>query len=229
MIKCIAIDDEPLALDLIKKMCQDIPFVCLDKVFTQASLAKRYLCRNSCDLIFLDIQMPDVNGVDFFKSLDQQPEVIFTTAFADYAVQGFEVKAVDYLLKPFSAKRFREACDRVHAIFEGQNIQEMENRSLYVRSDYSLVRIAYSDILYMETMDDYIKIHLVEAKPILTLMSMKEMLQKLPKVFIRIHRSYIVRLDRVQRVKMNKAQLTSIALPIGSTYRKEFITKYTGE
>jgi DNA-binding LytR/AlgR family response regulator len=107
MIKCIAIDDEPLALDLIKKMCQDIPFVCLDKIFTQASLAKRYLSRNSCDLIFLDIQMPDVNGVDFFKSLDQQPEVIFTTAFADYAVEGFEVKAVDYLLKPINPARFR--------------------------------------------------------------------------------------------------------------------------
>ena len=231
MINCIAIDDEPLALEVIQSFCERIPFLQLQKIFTKPSSAAKHLRKFPVDLIFLDIQMPDINGIEFFKTINQEVMVIFTTAYSEYAVKGFEVNAVDYLLKPIKFKRFEQACQKSKDYFDYQNHKSLQTNSfLYVRSEYALVKIPFTDILYLETLDDYIKVHRLGKNPILTLMSMKKMMEKLPKTeFVRIHRSYIVPLSKIESVRAKSVYLDVTELPIGSTYEKEFFRIYTSQ
>ena len=218
MINCIAIDDEPLALQLIQQYCEKIPFVQLQRVFTNPDEAKDYLQQNSIDLLFLDIQMPDINGVQFYKSLIVKPLVIFTTAFKDYAVEGFNVDAVDYLLKPFEYNRFLKAAYKAKEYLEFLSSQELQMNSLYIKVNYEMMKINLKDIDLIEALDDYIKIH-VKPSPVLTLMTLKTMQEKLsPKEFARVHRSYIVPLAKVEKFSKNKLIVAGKEIPIGSSY-----------
>lgn len=228
MIKCIAIDDEPLALELVETFCQEITYLQLDKSFTQISAAQKYLRQFPVDLIFLDIQMPDMNGIEFFRSLKQECMVIFSTAHAQYAVESYDLNAVDYLMKPLQKSRFIQACDKARDFYEYLNNRKSESPNfLYIRSEYALVKIPFTEILYIETLDDYIKIHQLGKKPILTLMSMKKMMERLPQTeFIRVHRSFIVPLNRIESVRGKSISLGVIDLPIGTSYEKDFYRVY---
>jgi len=218
MINCIAIDDEPLALQLIQQYCEKIPFVQLQMIFTNPDEAKEYLQQNTIDLLFLDIQMPDINGVQFYKGLTIKPLVIFTTAFKDYAVDGFNVDAIDYLLKPFEFNRFLKAAYKAKEYLEFLSSQELQMNSLYIKVNYEMMKINLKDIDLIEALDDYIKIH-IKPSPVLTLMTLKTMQEKLsPKEFARVHRSYIVPLAKVEKFSKNKLIVAGKEIPIGSSY-----------
>lgn len=219
MIKCIAIDDEPLALQLINQYCEKIPFLQLEKVFTNPDEAKDYLLQHNIHLIFLDIQMPDINGVQFYKGLTTaKPLVVFTTAFKDYAVDGFNVDAIDYLLKPFDFNRFLKAAYKAKEYLEFLSSQELQLNSLYIKVNYEMMKINLKDIDLVEALDDYIKIH-IKPSPVLTLMTLKTMQEKLPsKEFVRVHRSYIVPLSKVEKFSKNKLVVAGKEIPIGSSY-----------
>lgn len=228
MIQAIALDDEPMALEVIKVFCAKVPFVELSHTFTQASLAKKQMQKFPVDLVFLDIRMPDINGLEFSKSIPKEAMIIFTTAFRNYAVEGFDVKALDYLVKPFKFERFKEACDKAREHYEFFKKKSGEGEScLLVRAEYALVRIPFSEIQYLETMDDYIKIHCVDKKPVLTLMSMKNMMEKLPQVeFIRTHRSFAVALSAISSVRGKKINVGAAEIPIGISYEEAFLMRY---
>lgn len=228
MINCIAIDDEPLALEIIEFFCESIPFLNLKKTFTKTSEAAAYLSSNPIDLLFLDIQMPDVSGIEFYKQIQQNTMVIFTTAYSEYAVEGFNLSAIDYLLKPFEQQRFLQAAEKAKSYY---NFLYQNDKSavqcLYVRSEYSLVKIPFNEILYIETLDDYLKIHQLGKKPILTLMSMKSIMEKLPdSEFIRVHRSYIVPFNRIESVRGKIISMGITEIPIGKSYEPIFFKAY---
>lgn len=221
MINCVAIDDEPLALEVLKKYIARLPQLNLEMTFSDAIEAAAYLQKNNADLLFLDIQMPDVNGFQLYKELPEKPMVIFTTAYKEFAVQGFEVDAIDYLLKPFNLARFEKAVAKALA---RENIKEKEDVSpsqfLYIHSDYKMVKIPFAEIIYIEALDDYVKV-VTATQSFLTLLSMKKILEKLPKKkFIRIHRSYIVANDKITFLQYRKVGLPNkMELPVGDTYR----------
>ncbi len=221
MMTCIAVDDEPLALELMETYIAQVPGLELKGTFTDAISAWGYLQRNPIDLVFLDIQMPDISGIQLARSLNRRsPLIIFTSAFGKYAVEGFNVDAVDYLLKPFEFSRFQEA------IRKAKDYKDMyqasgtsEDQAIFVKSDYQNVRIATKDILFIEGFDDYIRIHLDNGKSINTLMSLKGIIEKLPEQdFIRIHRSYIVSTKKIQRIHNQMIQIGNKELPIGKSY-----------
>jgi len=228
MINCIALDDEPIALDVIQAFCNKIPEINLLQTFTQASAAQRYIRKFPVDLIFLDIQMPDINGITFYKGINQNLMVIFTTAYSEYAIEGFNVDAVDYILKPIEFDRFKQACQKAIDYSEFLKTTNSKNQnSLYVRSDYSLVKIAYDEITFCETMDDYVKIHRKNKSAILALMSLNKLLEKLPKTdFIRVHRSYIISLSKIDFVRGKNIRINDIEIPIGITYKNDFLNQY---
>lgn len=217
-ITCIAVDDEPLALQLIGQYCSKIPFLQLQKVFTNPDEAKAYLTENKIDLIFLDIQMPDINGMQFYKSLPVKPAVIFTTAFKDYAVDGFNVEAIDYLLKPFEFDRFLKAVYKTKEYLEFLSSQDLQMSSIYVKVNYEMMKINLRDIDLIEALDDYIKIY-IKPYPVLTLMTLKGVQEKLPaSAFARVHRSYIIPLGKVEKFSKNKVTVAGKEIPIGSSY-----------
>lgn len=227
MITAIAIDDEPLGLKIISHYCDQIDFITLEKTFTQQSEALKHLRKYPVDLIFLDIQMPNKNGVDFYKMLDNNPMVIFTTAHSQYAVEGFNVNATDYLLKPFSEERFMTAIQKVRNEFEFRKNQSVQTH-LMIRADYKLHRIEFDDILLIEGLDDYVQIHLTNKTKIVARLSMKGILEKLSeKEFIRVHRSYIIPLKKVKSIQNKTIQIEDFLIPIGETF-KEDINKYFG-
>ncbi len=217
-ITCIAVDDEPLALQLVSQYCSKIPFLQLQKVFTNPDEAKQYIEQNKIDLVFLDIQMPDINGMQFYKNLSVKPAVIFTTAFKDYAVEGFNVEAVDYLLKPFEYDRFLKAVYKAKEYLEFLSSQDLQLSSIYVKVNYEMMKINLKDIDLIEALDDYIKIH-IKPYPVLTLMTLKGVQEKLPtSAFARVHRSYIVPLGKVEKFSKNKLMVAGKEIPIGSSY-----------
>ena len=223
MISCIAIDDEPLALSLVKEYISKSSFLHLTASFTDAIEAREYLEKEKVDLIFLDIQMPDMNGIQFYNSMLQKPMVIFTTAFGEYAVEGFNVNAIDYLLKPFDYDRFVKAAYKAKEYYEFTLNQEMRLTSIFVKADYQLVKVNLKAVLFIEGLDDYIRIHLLENKSILTLMSLKAIAEKLPSSeFVRIHRSYIVPLGRIEKVSSKKIEIAGREIPVGISYAEEF-------
>jgi DNA-binding LytR/AlgR family response regulator len=222
MIQCIAIDDEPLALQLINEYCGKISFLNLEKVFTNTDEARTYLQDHKIDLLFLDIQMPDINGMQFYKSLADKPPVIFTTAYKDFAVEGFTVDAVDYLLKPFEYDRFLKACYKAKEYIEFLSTQELQLNSIFVKVNYEIMKINLKDIELIEALDDYIKIYL-KPMPVLTLMTLKSIQEKLSaRDFVRVHRSFIVPLARIEKFSKTKLWIAGKEIPIGSSYSQVY-------
>jgi DNA-binding LytR/AlgR family response regulator len=223
MIRCIAIDDEPLALQLLKEYIGKVSFLDLVGTYSDTVTVKQIIEKEKIDLIFLDIQMPDINGMQFYDSLSHQPMVIFTTAFSQYAVEGFNVNAIDYLLKPFEYDRFLKSVYKAREYYDFTRAQDIQLTSIFVKSDYQLVKINLKDVLFIEGLDDYIRIFLSGNKSILTLMSLKAISEKLPaQEFIRIHRSYIVPLSKIEKVGSKKIEIAGKEIPIGVSYSDEF-------
>ena len=218
MIHCIAIDDEPLALQLIQEYCAKISFLKLEKIFTNTDEAISYMQSNKIDLLFLDIQMPDITGIQFYKNLTDKPPVIFTTAYKDFAVEGFNVDAVDYLLKPFEYDRFLKACYKAKEYIEFLSSQEVQLNSLFIKVNYEIMKVNLKDIDLIEALDDYIKIY-IKPNPVLTLMTLKSIQEKLPaRDFVRVHRSFIVPLAKIEKFSKSKVWITGKEIPIGSSY-----------
>ncbi len=227
MIQCIAIDDEPLALELISTYCAEINFIQLQKTFTKTSDALKYIKANPVDLLFLDIQMPDISGIDFYKNLEEKTMVIFTTAYSEYAVEGFNLNAVDYLLKPYELERFRKAVNKAKEFYDYAAKETNETTYIFVRADYSLIKIDCNDILYIESIDDYLRIHLSGKKPVMTLSTLKAIEDKLPSSnFIRVHRSYIIALNKIESVRGKNIQLPLAEIPISNKYEADFFKAY---
>ena len=230
MIRCLAIDDEPLALQQLITYIGKVPFLELAAQCQSALEARKFLEQDTVDAIFCDINMPDLNGMDFIKSLQAPPLIVFTTAYSEYAVEGFKVNAVDYLLKPFGLDDFRRAANRIKERQESvsTNIQHptpnTQPATLFVKTDYRMVKINIPDIRYIEGMSEYLKIYLEgEDKPIITLLSMKKIESRLPENFMRIHRSYIVNLHKIQEVNKNRIIMDAETfLPIGDMYKESF-------
>lgn len=224
MIQAIALDDEPPALRIISNFCSRIDFFDLQKTFSRTDDAMNYLENYPVDLIFLDINMPSMSGLDFYQAIPHEAMVIFTTAYAEHAVEGFNLNAVDYLLKPFTFERFQQAANKAKDYYNFKNpIENPASKFLLVRADYSLHKIAFSDILFIEGLDDYLKIHIDNTKPLVVRMTMKAMLQKLPEQeFIRVHRSFIIPFSRIENVRNKMISLAGEEIPIGSSYEESF-------
>ena len=235
MIRCLAIDDEPLALQQIVAYIRKVPFLELAAQCQSALEARAFLEHDTADVLFCDINMPDLNGMEFVKSLAVRPLVVFTTAYSEYAVEGFKVNAVDYLLKPFGLQDFQRAANRVRERLEGRserseelkdNALTSQNDSIFLKTDYRIVKVSLSDIRYIEGMSEYLKVWVEgEQKPIITLLSMKKMEERLPDYFMRIHRSYIINLNKIQEVNKNRVIMDEKTyLPLGDLYKETFQT-----
>ena len=223
-IRCLAIDDEPLALQQLVTYIKKVPFLELAAQCQSALEARRFLEHDTADAIFCDINMPDLNGMDFVKSLTAPPLVVFTTAYSEYAVEGFRVNAVDYLLKPFGLQDFMRAANRLRDRLAPQPQDTSDDDTLFLKTDYRMVKVAISAIRYVEGMSEYLKVWLDgEPKPIITLLSMKKLEERLPDCFMRIHRSYIVNLTKIQEVNKSRVILDAdTSLPIGDLYKEAF-------
>jgi len=220
-ITCIAIDDEPLALELIREYVGKFPELKIVQTFDDAINGADFLRTHDIDLLFIDINMPDITGVDLVRSLEKKPLTIFTTAYKNFAFEGFELEAIDYLLKPIDFERFTKAVIRAIEFFQyKQASKDKLQQSLFVRSEYRMIKIDLDEIEYIEGLEDYIKIHLTNKKSVLTLMTLKSVLEKLPAgKFKRIHRSYIIPVDKVQSILNRKVRLSSGAeLPVSNNY-----------
>ena len=260
MIRCLAIDDEPLALQQLVAYISKVPFLELAAQCQSALEARQFLENDTVDAIFCDINMPDLNGMDFVKSLVVPPLVVFTTAYSEYAVEGFRVNAVDYLLKPFGLQDFQRAANRLKLRTENEGLRTKSgewrvdscdyhvtdnsrlesnhnsplstvhsplptlNSQLFLKTDYRIVKVNIPDIRYVEGMSEYLKVWIEgEAKPIITLLSMKKIEERLPASFMRIHRSYIINLDKIQEVNKNRVIMDADTyLPIGDLYKDAF-------
>ena len=244
MIRCLAIDDEPLALQQLVAYISKVPFLELAAQCQSALEARTFLENDTVDAIFCDINMPDLNGMDFVKSLTVPPLIVFTTAYSEYAVEGFRVNAVDYLLKPFGLQDFQRAAMRLkERMGEGkeesgkrkENAESNDDNTLFLKTDYRIVKVSIPDIVYIEGMSEYLKVWIEgEPKPIITLLSMKKMEERLPDYFMRIHRSYIINLTKIQEVNKNRVIMgPDTYLPIGDLYKDAFQTylntKYLGK
>jgi two-component system, LytTR family, response regulator len=224
MLNCIAVDDEKLVLDLLVDNIKKVPFLHLVKSCKNALEAADVLHKEQVDLIFLDIQMPGLNGLQFMQSLSNPPMVIFATAYKEYAFDGFNVNAVDYLLKPVSFERFLKACNKAQELYSLQQ-KTVEKEStpdyFFVYVEYNLVKVIISEILYIEGMKDYIKIFLSSApRPVITKMSMKAMEEKLSAHrFVRTHKSYIVSADKITAIKRDLVCIDKIELPLSESYK----------
>jgi len=224
MLKAIAIDDEPIALEVIKNLSLKISFVELKGFFTYAFEAVGFLRKEKIDLIFLDIKMPDISGIDFLKSIPNPPMVIFTTAYSEHAVQSFELDAIDYLLKPFSQSRFLKACNKAYEQFElRKNISTSVPDSIFIKSGYDQIRVDLEDILYAESNGNYVQF-VLEKNKIVSRLTTSEAEALLPaSAFIRIHRSYIVAKKRISKIEKNSVWINQTELPVGASYINEII------
>ena len=227
MIRVIAIDDEPLALRQLEMYIRRVPFLALSAACSSAAAARPFL--EQADAVFLDINMPDLSGMDFIKSLLHPPAVVFTTAYSEYAVEGFRVNAVDYLLKPFSFNEFLASCEKLRDHLEMKAaLAERDDPVLYFKTAYHTVRIDVRKIIYVESMNEYVKFFLSDADtPVVVLYSLKRLIDQLPaQRFMRIHRSYIISLEHIAEASHSSVRLTNgKTLPIGEMYRPAF-TRY---
>lgn len=227
-ITCAIVDDEPLAVELLASYCEKIPFLNLVGKFNNATEALRATTENQIDLLFLDIQMPQLNGLELSRMLPENTRVVFTTAFNQYALDGYRINALDYLLKPITYATFLEACNKALQWFtllrqaEAPNDQQV--RSIFVKSEYKLIQVNLEQLLYVEGLKDYVKIYtLASPHPILSLMGMKTMEQMLPQSrFIRVHRSYIVSIDKIREIDRNRIIVGQTEIPIGDSYKQAF-------
>mgnify|MGYP006184058657 FL=1 len=239
-LNCLAVDDENLALDLLEDNINKVPFLNLVKRCKNAFDAIETLQNESIDLVFLDIQMPGITGVQFLQSVKEPPMVIFITAYQQYALEGFDLDVVDYLLKPVSFDRFLKAVNKAYDLhnlkLKSAQVTEVEEKekgliyetdSLFVNADYSLVKVKISDITYIEGLKDYIKIHLEgSTKPIVTRMTMKAIEEKLPtEHFFRIHKSYIVAMPKIESIRNLKIKIGNMQIPVSEHYSEEFFKR----
>ena len=220
-MKCIALDDEPLALQLLENYVQQTEGLELVNTFTDPVSAEEYINNHGADLLFLDIQMPDINGMQFYINLVNKPPVIFTTAYSNYAAQGFDLDAVDYLVKPYDYERFAKAVTKAKELIEYRQSKEASDGYLFVKYNYQWCKIFFKEIELVEALDDYIKI-LTPGKSYLIHMSMKVVSEKLPSpMFIRVHRSYIVPLEHITSWNKNSITLDDKTIPVSYTYQKQ--------
>jgi two-component system LytT family response regulator len=231
IIKCLALDDEPLALDKMSNYIRKTPFLELTRLCRSGFEAFDYLSKSEIDLLFADINMPDVNGLDFVKSLQKKPQVIFTTAFSEYAFEGFKVNALDYLLKPIGYNEFLKSANKARNYFEtlihGPGKEGSDREYLFVKSDYKVVRISLNEIIYIEGMREYVRIHLVSGKSVMTLLSLHVLEEQLPSaIFMRVHRSYIVNLQKIMTIDHSRIIFDGkVHIPVSEQY-KEFFQKF---
>lgn len=227
-LRVIAIDDEPLALQLIKGYIQKTPFLELVDTFDNPLDAMEFLAHEQVDLLFLDIHMPDLSGTEFTRILTSPPKIIFTTAYEKYALEGFKLNAVDYLLKPFSYEEFLKAAIKAQNMFnlehQAHTQIEANNEYLFIKSEYKIRRINFDNILYIEGLKDYIKVHVQnESKPILSLNSLKALDAKLPEDrFMRVHRSFIVNLAKIETIERNRIVFGKVYIPVSDQYKDKF-------
>lgn len=225
MIKCLALDDEPLGLDLLSAFCKKISNIELVAKFTNVEKAKEYIINNVIDLLFLDIQMPDMNGIDFYKQFASDKLVIFTTAFSEFAIEGFNVNAVDYLVKPFDFNRFLLSCNKaIEAYSFKNNIQET---FVSIKSDSKIYNIKSSEISHIESKDDYVKVFLLDGKHLLSKITTKGILEILPDNFIRVHRSFIINKNFVKHISTTAVKVNQAEIPIGKNYKDELMEAIT--
>ena len=235
MIRCLAIDDEPLALKQLAAYLKKVPFFELVDSCQSALEAMTILEEQEIDVIFIDINMPDLNGLDFVRSLQHPPMVVFTTAYQEYAIEGYKVDAIDYLLKPFGMGDVLRAADKVKRQYDLLHVASLspvdEDDALFLKTEYKVVRILISHIIYVEGMSEYLRIHLSDqAKPIVVLLSMKKMEERLPNSdFMRIHKSYIINLHHILEINRSRVVLDDAdEIPVGDSYREklnEYISK----
>lgn len=219
-ITCIIIDDEPSSQNVLKSFINRIDYLELTQVCNDALEALDYLKNNPVDLLFLDINMPQLSGISFYKSLQNPPKVIFTTAYSEYALEGFELEAIDYLLKPFSFERFVKAVSKI------KNLNDDKSEHIIVKSDKKLHQIKFDDIIFVEGLGDYIKVHLNDSF-LVTYKTLKDMKNALPSsVFMQVHKSYIINKNKVDYIEGNLAIINSNKVPLGLTYKKEFLEKF---
>ena len=233
-MRCIIIDDEPLAIDIIESYCQAIGSIEVIETFTNAIEALNFINNNTIDLVFSDIEMPNITGIELIKSLEGKvPYFIFTTAYPEYALEGFDLNAIDYLVKPIPFPRFIKAINRVKEMMKlndssasfnfssaGGEIKSHEDDFIFVKSEYENLKIDINSIKHIQGLKDYLKIHSDDAKPILTLMSFREIQSKLPEnIFIRVHRSYIVNVNKITSIQKNRIIIKDERIPIGESYK----------
>ena len=228
MIRCIAIDDEPLALKQIASYIEKTPFLELVKYFSNALDALAEIQEYDADLLFVDINMPDLNGLDFVKSLNNPPKIIFTTAYDEYALEGFKVDAIDYLLKPIGYPDFLKAANKAKEWFDLKNNKQdtvdSNDEFLFIKSEYRILRIDYNNIKYIEGMKEYVRIHTTNEKPVMSLMSLKKLSEQLPKdKFMRVHKSFIVNLKQITTIERSRIIFDEkVYIPVGDQYKEEF-------
>ena len=232
-MKCIIIDDEPLAQQIIEDYIKMIPFLQLEKKCNSVFDALDVLQRTKIDLIFLDVHLPNVSGIEFISSLENRPMFIFTTAYSEHALEAFDLSAVDYLLKPISFARFLKATNKAyhlystkHKVGREENVEAVENDQEYilVKADYKSVKIKLNQILFIEGLKDYVKIYIQnEDKPIVTLNSLKRMNENLPSGrFLRVHKSFIINTNKIKSVTKNRIIIHDRWIPVGESYKSDF-------
>lgn len=227
-VRCITIDDEPLALKQMGDFVRQTPFLDLVGECSSAFDAMDVLAKQDVDLMFVDINMPGLSGMDFIKSLEKRPEIIFTTAYSEFAIEGFKVDALDYLLKPIGYNDFLKAANKALNYFQTQikaSLSDDDNTQyLFVKSEYRLVRIKLSEIKYIEGMREYVRIHTLTGKPVMSLMSMKSLEEKLPtQNFMRVHRSFIVNLNQITTIERSRIIFDKdVYIPVGDQYKEKF-------
>ena len=234
MIKCLVIDDEPLALQQLASYVEKIPYFTLVAQCHGAVEAREIIDRERVDAIFVDINMPDINGMDFVKQLSAPPIVVFTTAYSEYAVDGYKVDAVDYLLKPFGLDDFKRAAAKVKKRYELENNAAAQqpaddDDSIFLKTEHRVIRANIADIRYVEGMSEYLKIYIERQRPIIMLLSMKKLEERLPSYFMRIHRSYIVNMKKVSEVSKSRVAIDAdTVLPVGDIY-KDALMQYLSD
>lgn len=223
-MKCIIIDDEPLARKLLSNYIEKVPYLELKGIFASALEALEMLNSGQVDLLFLDIQMPDINGVDFLKSIREKPAVIFTTAHAEYAFDGYQLDVLDYLLKPFDFSTFLRSVEKVNRLRPANMPYEAQNEQpfIFIKQGTELIKVHVSDICYIKGLKDYLRI-ITKDKQYVVLQTMKSILEKLSAYqFVRIHNSYVISIAQIESIQHNKVKVGGELIPIGGTYKKHF-------
>lgn len=218
-MKAIAIDDEPIALEIVKAHAAKVPFLNLKAEFTDAFKALEYLQKEQVDLVFLDIKMPDISGIDFYNSLNHKPLLIFTTAYSEHAVTSFEMDAVDYLLKPFSLARFIKSCNKAYELYNYRNVTETADFT-YIKTGYEQIKVFFDDVLYLEATGNYVS-YIVNDRKILSRSTFAEVQNTLPQdKFVRVHRSYIVAIEKIDKLERNQVTIGKNKIPVSESYRQ---------
>jgi two-component system LytT family response regulator len=218
LLTAIAIDDEPLALEVVRSHAGKVPFLNLKAEFTDAFKAMEYLQHEQIDLLFLDIKMPDISGIDLLSCLNKKPLVIFTTAYSEHAVESFELDAIDYLLKPFALIRFIKACNKANEIYNLRNAIAEKKNYLFLKSGYEQVRVNFEDIYYLEATGNYVNF-VLKNKTILSRLTITEVEVMLPtSQFIRIHRSFITAVNKIDKIERHQILVNGAVLPVGNLY-----------